>query len=124
MGTSALGAILLALFFPRFGETLDGCSSQGKDSVWIAPPETAEVVARCREAYPAFTVPDNPPMIVEKVFEEVDRCCFCNFHGRRYLHRVRYRCEVFPAGQVPGQTLVVLIDYDHYHLNGGGCLTR
>ncbi|MEO1525663.1 MAG: hypothetical protein AAFX06_09510 [Planctomycetota bacterium] len=124
LASAAVVCVAIGLFVPRYGESLDGCSNQGLDSVWIAPPDLNDVVTKCRAEYPGIAVPDNPPVIIEKVFEEVGHCCFCNFHGRRYVHRVRYRCEVFPAAQFPGQSLVVMFDFDHYHLNGGGCEMR
>ena len=90
------------------------------ESIWIAPPSKAEIFAKCKEEYPDIVIPANAPIVTEKVFEEVTRCNFLNFQGRRYLHRVRYRCEVYLTRTFPQETVSVLIDYGHYHLNGGG----
>lgn len=121
LGAVTVCAILVGLFYPRFGEPLDGCADQGLESVWIAPPTQAEIVAKCRESQPDAVIPEEPLIITEKVFEEVGRCCFFNFQGRRYYHRVRHRCELFLTRDFPYQSIVVSFDHDHYHLNGGGC---
>ena len=113
-------AILIGLFWPRVGPPLDGCAEKGIESVWIDAPSDAEVIAKCTEVHPEAALPANPPLVTEKVFEEVIRCRFFNFQGRRFLHRVRYRCEVYLNKKFPPESIVVLIDYDHYHLNGGG----
>jgi hypothetical protein len=112
--------ILAGLFWPRFGPPLDGCVGKGDESVWIAPPDRAEVIAKCKAEYPELVLPPDPPIVIEKVFEDVTACSFFNFQGRRLLHRVRYRCEIYVTEVYPPETVVVLIDYDHYHLNGGG----
>jgi hypothetical protein len=117
----AVCAILIGLFFPRFGDPLNGCVDRGLESVWIAPPDHTEVIKKCKEIRPDATIPDNPQILTEKVFEEVIRCNYFNFHGRRYLHRVRYRSELFLSNGLPYESIVVLHDYDHHHLNGGGC---
>ncbi len=121
LSAATVCAISLGLFCPRFGEPLQGCANQGLESVWIAPPDRAEIITKCQQSQPNAKIPNNPAIITEKVFEEVDRCCFFNFQGRRYRHRVRYRCELFLTNEFPPQSIMVLLDYDHYHLNGGGC---
>ena len=120
LGIAAICAVLVGLFFPRSGEPLNGCALDGLQSVWIAPPDRAEVIRECKKLHPDVVIPDNPSIVVEKVFEEVSRCNFFNFQGRRYVHRVRFRSELFLTETFPPESIVVLHDYDHYHLNGGG----
>lgn len=124
LAAATVCALLIGLFCPRFGKPLSGCANQGMASVWIAPPEQAEIIAQCRKSQPHADIPGAPRIITEKVIDEVDRCCFFNFQGRRYIHRVRYRSEVFLANELYHDSIVVMFDYDHYHLNGGGCQRR
>jgi hypothetical protein len=124
LGFVPVCGVLIGIFLPRIGTPLSGCANQGLEAVWIAPPDSADIIRKCRKMHPDATIPDQPLIITEKVFEEVERCNIFNFQGRRYLHRVRYRSELFLTNSFPSESIVVIFDYDHFHLNGGGCQCR
>jgi len=118
--------VSIGLYWPRNGDPFSRCADKGLDSVWIGKPTKSEVIeklssklAELNEYNMNFVVPTKRNIVTEKIWEDVSRCNFLNFNGRKYLHRVRYRCEVFPNPKP--YVNVVYFEFDHYHMNGGGC---
>ncbi len=117
--TMTLG-ILLGLFWPRTGTPFSNCVGDAGGKVWIGVPTDKEILDHFKSTYPSIELVDNPMIVKEKIFEEIMPCNFMNFNGQREVHWVRFRADVYYTDNAT-TSLPVYFEYDHFHLNGGGC---
>jgi hypothetical protein len=117
---AAFAGVAIGLFWPRTGATFPDCIVEQGSHVWIGTPTDDEVLSKFQVTYPGVEVSGNAMIVKEKVLEEITPCNFINFNGHQNLHRVRIRCEVYYSDKMSNY-LPVYFEYDHYHMNGGGC---
>ena len=112
--------ILLGLFWPRAGKDFPDCAGELGNKVWIGVPTDEAILDRFASTYPTINVITSPMIVKEKIFEETMPCNFFNFDGHQEIHWVRIRADVYYTSDTTTR-LPVYFEYDHYHMNGGGC---